>query len=267
MSNIHEEEALGKAYDSRLMKRLLRYMAPYKWQVVFALALVTIVTPLELAPPLLFQRAIDNYLVPGAKSPAAIPLAWRGIIYISLFYFAVLIFDFLAQYVQIRIMQRVGQQTMYDMRTEIFGRLQRLPMTYYDRNPVGRLMTRVTTDVDALNDLFAAGVVTMINDIFLLVVMAGLLFSIDRRLALDALAVLPLIFIVTLVFRKYVRDANRKIRTAIARINSGIYLWHERGAALQPRTQSPRGVCPPQQRQYAGLARRYPRLRSFLSCG
>ena len=220
MSNIHEEEALGKAYDSRLMKRLLRYMAPYKWQVVFALALVAIVTPLELAPPLLFQRAIDNYLIPGAKSPAAIPLAWRGIIYISLFYFAVLVFDFLAQYVQIRIMQRVGQQTMYDMRTEIFGRLQRLPMSYYDRNPVGRLMTRVTTDVDALNDLFAAGVVTMINDIFLLVVMAGLLFSIDRRLALDALAVLPLIFVVTLVFRKYVRDANRKIRTAIARINS-----------------------------------------------
>jgi len=109
---------------------------------------------------------------------------------------------------------------MYDMRTEIFGRLQRLPMSYYDRNPVGRLMTRVTTDVDALNDLFAAGVVTMINDIFLLVVMAGLLFKIDRRLALDALAVLPLIFVVTLVFRKYVRDANRKIRTAIARINS-----------------------------------------------
>jgi len=220
MSNIHEEEALGKAYDSRLMNRLLRYMAPYKWQVVFALALVAVVTPLELAPPLLFQRAIDNYLVPGASQSIAISTAWRGIIYISLFYFSVLVFDFVAQYVQIRIMQRVGQQTMYDMRTEIFGRLQRLPMSYYDRNPVGRLMTRVTTDVDALNDLFAAGVVTMINDIFLLVVMAGLLFKIDRRLALDALAVLPLIFVVTLVFRKYVRDANRKIRTAIARINS-----------------------------------------------
>jgi ATP-binding cassette subfamily B multidrug efflux pump len=220
MSNIHEEEALGKAYDSRLMNRLLRYMAPYQWQVVFALALVAIVTPLELAPPLLFQRAIDNYLVPGAKSVAAIPQAWHGVILISLVYFAVLVFDFLAQYVQIRIMQRVGQQTMYDMRTEIFGRLQRLPMSYYDRNPVGRLMTRVTTDVDALNDLFAAGVVTMINDFFLLVVMAGLLFRIDRRLALDALAVLPFIFVVTLVFRKYVRDANRKIRTAIARINA-----------------------------------------------
>jgi ATP-binding cassette, subfamily B, multidrug efflux pump len=220
MSSIHEEEALGKAYDSRLMKRLLQYMAPYKWQVIFALALVAIVTPLELAPPLLFQRAIDDYLVPGASNLIELPKAWRGVILISIFYFGVLVFDFLAQYIQIRIMQRVGQQTMYDMRTEIFGRLQRLPMSYYDRNPVGRLMTRVTTDVDALNDLFAAGVVTMINDIFLLVVMAGLLFSIDRRLALDALAVLPLIFVVTLIFRKYVRDANRKIRTAIARINA-----------------------------------------------
>jgi ATP-binding cassette subfamily B protein len=117
-------------------------------------------------------------------------------------------------------MQRVGQQTMYDMRTEIFGHLQRLPMSYFDRNPVGRLMTRVTTDVDALNDLFAAGVVTMINDFFLLVVMAGLLFKIDGKLALDALAVLPFILLVTMVFRKFVRDANRRIRTAIARINS-----------------------------------------------
>src|SRR6266571_5281557 len=98
-------------------------------------------------------------------------------------------------------MQRVGQQTMYDMRREIFGHLQRLPMSYFDRNPVGRLVTRVTTDVDALNDLFAAGVVTMINDFFLL-------------------AVLPGILIVTLIFRKFVRDANRRIRTAIARINA-----------------------------------------------
>jgi ATP-binding cassette subfamily B protein len=117
-------------------------------------------------------------------------------------------------------MQRVGQQTMFDMRREIFGHLQRLPMSYFDRNPVGRLVTRVTTDVDALNDLFAAGVVTMINDFFLLAVMAGLLFWIDRRLALDALAVLPGILVVTLIFRKYVRDANRRIRTAIARINA-----------------------------------------------
>src|SRR5690349_9401064 len=109
---------------------------------------------------------------------------------------------------------------MYDMRRGIFAHLQRLPMSYFDRNPVGRLVTRVTTDVDALNDLFAAGVVTMINDFFLLLVMAIFLFAVDRRLALDAFAVLPFIFVVTYFFRKFVRDANRRIRTAIARINA-----------------------------------------------
>ena len=220
MSNTHEEEALGKAYDSRLMRRLLEYMRPYRWRVIIALALVAVVTPLELAPPILFQRVIDRYLVPGAKASIPFSTAWQGVIQISLFYLGVLIFDFLAQYIQIRIMQRVGQQTMYDMRTEIFGHLQRLPMSYFDNNPVGRLMTRVTTDVDALNDLFAAGVVTMINDFFLLAVMAGLLFWIDKRLGFDTMLVLPFILVVTLIFRRYVREANRKIRTAIARINS-----------------------------------------------
>ncbi|HTT33317.1 MAG TPA: ABC transporter ATP-binding protein [Methylomirabilota bacterium] len=220
MTTQHEEEALGKAYDSRLMNRLLRYMKPYAWRVALALALVAIVTPLELAPPAIFRKAIDSYFVPAMNHVLPESRAWTGIGWLSLIFFAVLTFDFLAQYVQIRIMQRVGQQTMYDMRREIFGHLQRLPMGYFDRNPVGRLVTRVTTDVDALNDLFAAGVVTMINDFFLLAVMAGLLFSIDWRLALDALAVLPGILIVTLIFRHYVREANRKIRTAIARINA-----------------------------------------------
>jgi ATP-binding cassette subfamily B protein len=220
MSNLHEEEALGKAYDSRLMRRLLQYMKPYKWHVVLALVMVAIVTPLELAPPLIFRKAIDSYFVPALNHLLPESSAWSGIGWLSLLFFAVLAFDFLAQYIQIRIMQRVGQQTMYDMRREIFIHLQRLPMSYFDRNPVGRLVTRVTTDVDALNDLFAAGVVTMINDFFLLVVMAGLLFKIDSRLALDTLAVLPGILIVTMIFRKFVRDANRRIRTAIARINA-----------------------------------------------
>jgi ATP-binding cassette, subfamily B, multidrug efflux pump len=220
MSTQHEEEALGKAYDSRLMRRLLQYMKPYAWRVALALALVAIVTPLELAPPAIFWRAIDGYFVPAMNRLMPEGKAWTGVIWLSLLFLAVLAFDFLAQYIQIRIMQRVGQQTMYDMRREIFAHLQRLPMSYFDRNPVGRLVTRVTTDVDALNDLFAAGVVTMINDFFLLAVMAGLLFKIDRRLALDTLAVLPGILIVTLIFRHYVREANRKIRTAIARINA-----------------------------------------------
>ncbi len=220
MSNPHEEEALGKAYDSRLMRRLLQYMKPYKWHVALALVMVAVVTPLELAPPLIFRKAIDSYFVPALNHVLPEASAWSGIGWLSVLFLAVLTFDFLAQYIQIRIMQRVGQQTMYDMRGEIFSHMQRLPMSYFDRNPVGRLVTRVTTDVDALNDLFAAGVVTMINDFFLLVVMAGLLFKLDRRLALDTLAVLPGILIVTMIFRKFVRDANRRIRTAIARINA-----------------------------------------------
>src|SRR5713226_5584344 len=220
MSNLHEEEALGKAYDSRLMRRLLQYMKPYKWRVALALIMVAIVTPLELAPPLIFKKGIDSFFVPELKGAITEAFAWRGIGWLSLILLAVLVFDFLAQYIQIRIMQRVGQQTMYDMRGEIFAHMQRLPMSYFDRNPVGRLVTRVTTDVDALNDLFAAGVVTMINDFFLLAVMVGVLLYLNWRLALAALSVLPLIFVVTMVFRTYVREANRKIRTAIARINA-----------------------------------------------
>jgi ATP-binding cassette subfamily B protein len=243
MSTQHEEEALGKAYDSRLMRRLLQYMKPYRWRVTVALAFVAVVTPLELAPPFLFWKAIDNYFTPALRGTIPGAQAWRGIESISLLFLAVLAFDFLAQYVQIRIMQRVGQQTMYDMRSEIFAHMQRLPMSYFDRNPVGRLVTRVTTDVDALNDLFAAGVVTMINDFFLLAIMAGLLFKFDRHLAVDTLAVLPGILIVTLIFRHYVRDANRKIRTAIARINaflqeyisgmSVVQLFNREGKAME----------------------------------
>src|ERR1700676_3169939 len=220
MSNIHEEEKLGKAYDARLMRRLMQYLRPYKWRVVLAMTLVAVVTPLELAPPWLFWKAIDGYFTPTLKHLIPESQAWRGIEWISLVFLLVLISDFLAQYAQIRIMQRVGQQTMYDMRREIFAYIQRMPMSYFDRNPVGRLVTRVTTDVDALNDLFAAGVVTMINDFFLLAVMAAYLFTVDRRLAFDAFAVLPFIFVVTYFFRKFVRDANRRIRTAIARINA-----------------------------------------------
>ncbi len=220
MSNAHEEEALGKAYDSRLMRRLLAYMRPYKWRVILALALTLAVTPLELAPPKLFQVAIDHYLTPAISQTINLEAARRGLVLISLIYLLVLFFDFLAQYVQIRIMQRVGQQTMYDMRQEIFGHIQRLSMSYFDKNPVGRLVTRVTTDVDALNDLFAAGVVTMINDFFLLLVMAGYLLYLNWQLALAALAAVPLILAVTFIFRKFVREANRRIRTAIARINA-----------------------------------------------
>jgi ATP-binding cassette, subfamily B, multidrug efflux pump len=220
MSNAHEEEALGKAYDSRLMRRLLEYMRPYKWRVILALSLTAAVTALEMAPPKLFQVAIDNYLTPAVSQSISMAAAKHGLVLIGIIYLLVLFFDFLAQYVQIRIMQRVGQQTMYDMRQEIFGHIQRLSMSYFDKNPVGRLVTRVTTDVDALNDLFAAGVVTMINDFFLLLALAAYLLHLNWQLGLTALASLPLILVVTIVFRNFVREANRRIRTAIARINA-----------------------------------------------
>ena len=119
MSNIHEEEALGKAYDAHLLRRLLQYLRPYRWRVVLALALVAIVTPLELAPPKLFQIAIDKYLVPGMHHAINESQAWRGVLIISIVFFGVLVFDFLAQYIQIRIMQRVGQQTMYDIHRDL----------------------------------------------------------------------------------------------------------------------------------------------------
>src|SRR5260370_357509 len=135
MSNLHEEEALGKAYDSRLMRRLLRYMKPYKWRVVLALLMVAIVTPLELAPPKIFQKAIDNYFVPASKHAIPEGAAWSGIIWLSVVFLGVLVFDFLAQYIQIRIMQRVGQQTMYDIRRQIFDHLSRFPITYSNPNP------------------------------------------------------------------------------------------------------------------------------------
>ena len=220
MSDHHEEEQLGKAYDARLTRRLLQYLKPYKWRVVFALLLTLAVTPLELVPPYLFKVGVDSYIVPGAKHLLEESAALRGVAWVSVAYLTALLLGFAVQYIQIRVMQHVGQETMCDMRNEVFGHLQRLPMSYYDRTPVGRLVTRVTTDVDALNELFAAGVVTMLNDVVLLVVMVVLLFMINATLALAALSVLPFLLLVTYLFRNVVRDANRRIRTAIARINT-----------------------------------------------
>jgi ATP-binding cassette subfamily B protein len=220
MSNPHEEEALGKAYDAKLTRRLLRYMWPYKWSVVFALLMTLAISPLEAVPPYLYHVAIDSYLLPGLNQRIPRDSALHGILVIVLVFLGALVAGFLFQYFQVRVMQRVGQQTMYDLRKEIFEHLQRVPMSFYDRSPIGRLVTRVTTDVDALNDLFAAGVTAMLNDAVLLVLFAGIMLKINWRLALVALSVLPLIVGATWVFRDKVRDANRRIRTAIARINA-----------------------------------------------
>ncbi|HEY4837208.1 MAG TPA: ABC transporter ATP-binding protein [Candidatus Acidoferrales bacterium] len=220
MSDFREEEKLGKAYDSHLARRLMRYMKPYKGQVWLALLLTLVVTPLAALPPALFWVALDRYIVPVFKKTLPFATGMRGLGWITLINLAALLFGFAIQYLQVRVMQNVGQKTMYDLRKEIFARLQALPMSFYDKSPVGRLVTRVTTDVDALNDLFASGIVAMINDAFLLVSFVGILFYMNWRLAIATLSVLPLILLATWMFRNKARDANRRIRTSLARINA-----------------------------------------------
>ena len=220
MSDFREEEALGKAYDWQLLRRLMTYLRPYKGSVVFAVFLTVLVGPLEVVGPYLFGFGIDEYIVPGTNGSLPVANAMHGVILVSLGFLAALLLSFAVQYLQVRIMQNVGQQTLYDLRKEVFERLQRLPMNFFDRTPVGRLVTRVTTDVDALNDLFAAGIAAMANDAIVLICIGAVMIGKNWRLALATFAVLPLILISTWLFRDRVRDANRRIRTAIARINA-----------------------------------------------
>jgi ATP-binding cassette, subfamily B, multidrug efflux pump len=220
MSDFREEEALGKAYDAKLLRRLITYLRPYKGNVVSAVVLTLLVGPLGVVGPYLFGYTIDRYITPGLSRQIPFSAALRGVSWMSFLSLVALLLSFAVQYLQVRIMQNVGQQTLYDLRKEIFERMQRLPMSFFDRSPVGRLVTRVTTDVDALNDLFAAGIAAMANDAILLVCIGAVMMWEGWRLALATFAVLPLIMIATWIFRDRVRDANRRIRTAIARINA-----------------------------------------------
>ncbi len=220
MSAHHEEEALGNVYDARLMRRLLRYLRPYHWQVAAAVGFSLVYAGLSSVGPYLFKVAVDDYLLPATRGAVSAGDALRGIEWVAAAFFAALVLVFAFQFFQVRMMQRVGQQAMYDLRMEIFTHLQRLPVRFFDRNPVGRLVTRVTTDVDVLNELFASGVVAMLGDFFTLSFFVGVMLWMNWKLALTAFAVLPLILLVTMVFRRQARDANRRIRGAVARINS-----------------------------------------------
>jgi len=220
MSDFREEEKLGKIYDSHLTRRLLKYLRPYRGWVWLALSMTLGVAAMELVGPYLFGLGIDWYIVPGFAHTLARHKAVLGLLWVVAVFLGSLLASFGLQYAQVRIMQWVGQETMYDLRKEIFEHLQRVPMSFFDRSPVGRLVTRATTDVDALNDLFASGVAAMLNDFVLLIGLAGWLFYLSPRLALATLSPLPFMILVTYFFRNYVRDANRRIRTAIARINA-----------------------------------------------
>jgi ATP-binding cassette subfamily B multidrug efflux pump len=207
----HDEEILGKAYDARLMRRLLGYLWPYRRHVAIALAAIIAHSLLQLVPPYLTKLVIDTYIPAGNLS---------GLGIVAGLYLLTLAMSFALEYLQTWTMQLTGQRIMFDVRMQVFSHLQRLDLRFYDRNPVGRLMTRVTTDVDVLNELFTSGVVAAFGDVFTLVGIMAVLLWMDWQLALVAFSVLPLIALIAQWFRQNVRESYRVVRTWIARINA-----------------------------------------------
>src|SRR5712672_2201800 len=223
-----EEEVLGKAYDSRLMARLLKYLRPYRWQVAIALVSIFLKSFADVLGPYLTKVAIDRYLAPKTAATATSSGIWSwlsqnavtGIAQIAAIYVGLLVFSFLLEFLQTYYMQWTGQKVMFDLRRQIFRHLQRLHVAFFDKNPVGRLVTRVTTDVDALNEMFTSGVVSIFEDLFVLTGILGVMLCMNWKLAMITFAVLPFIVVATKIFRDRVRDSYRRIRVAIARINS-----------------------------------------------
>ncbi len=225
MAGIHDEEVLGKAYDSRLMKRLLTYLRPYKVQVAIALVAIVLKAGADVLGPYLTKVAIDKYLASHTEAHSLLdrflstkPLT--GIAQLAGMYVGLLLFSFLLEFAQTYIMQWTGQKVMFDLRAQIFRHLQKLHIAFFDRNPVGRLVTRVTSDVDALNEMFTAGVVSIFEDVFVLLGILAIMLNMSWKLALITFAVLPLIFYATSIFRRKVRESYRRIRIAIAKINA-----------------------------------------------
>ncbi|MFZ0962515.1 MAG: ABC transporter ATP-binding protein [Terriglobia bacterium] len=223
-----EEEILGKAYDSRLMRRLIEYLRPYWRMTLFALVTTLFYGVLQAVPAYLTKVEVDRYLDParGQYLPPVLahflstnPLVGIAQIAMALFLPTVLV-SFFLEFSQSFAMQLVGQKVMYDLRKQIFLHLQRLEMAFFDRNPVGRLVTRVTTDVDVLNDLFSSGVVAIFGDFFTLLSIMVVMLKVNWKLALLTFSVLPVIILITGAFREAVRESYRRIRTAIARINA-----------------------------------------------
>jgi len=223
----HDDDAVGKAYDSRLMARLIRYLKPYRLAVTVSLIAIFIKAFSDVLGPFITKVAIDRYLDPTHRN-THLPLLNRwlsndamiGISQMAGLYIATLLLSYALEFIQTYLMQWTGQKVMFDMRTQIFSHLQRMHPAFFDRNPVGRLVTRVTSDVDALNEMFTSGVVSIFEDVFVLLGIVFVMLRMSWWLALIALSVLPLILLATRIFRHYVRESYRRIRAAIARINS-----------------------------------------------
>src|SRR5438552_3303079 len=221
-----EEEVLTKAYDSRLMRRLLSYLSPYAGYISLSLVFLLVYSVLQVCGPLLTKIAIDRYLAPTARriptllDPWLSNDRWTGLTQVSLLYLGVLVGGFISAFGQAYIMQYTGQRAMFDLRRQLMDHLQRLDIAFFDRNPIGRLVTRVTTDVDVLNALFASGLVAILGDALTLGFIVFIMFRLSPGLTAFMLAVMPFVVLVTILFRRSVTLSYRRIRIAIARINA-----------------------------------------------
>jgi ATP-binding cassette subfamily B multidrug efflux pump len=211
MHDFREDEVLGKAYDSRLMKRLLKYVKPYWRQVAISVFLVIILAVLNPLRPYITKFAIDDYIL---KSN------YVGLAKLSLLLFGLLLVQGVIQYLLNYTTEWIGHKTIFDLRMEIFSHLQRLALKFFDRNPTGRLVTRVTNDVESLNEMYSSGIVLVFGDIFTIIGILYFMFKLSFELSLVTLSVLPLLFYATFLFRKKAREAYREVRTLIARINA-----------------------------------------------
>ena len=221
-----DEDPVGKVYDSKLMRRLGHYVGPYWVQATISSLAVSLKSLCDVTGPYLVKVAIDRYLT-GTPGPATnwltrrLPAdAYHGITILAAIYLCALVCAYFFEFVQTYMMQWVGQKIMFDLRRDIFRHMQRMHIGFFDNHAVGRLVTRLTSDVDAINEMFTAGVLAIVDDFFNLTIMAIVMLSINWRLALFTFAVLPLILIVTRLFRNSVRESYRRVRAAIARINS-----------------------------------------------
>ena len=206
-----EEEILGKAYDSRLMKRLISYLKPYRKWVIIAIVLTIGVSLATTIRPYLTKIAIDNYIVHKD---------YAGLRNIILILFGTLIVQGLLQYVMTYLTQWVGQKTIFDLRMQLFEHLQRLAMRFFDKNPVGRLVTRLTNDIEVLNEMFSSGIVMVFADVFTIAGILIFMFSLSWQLTLIALSVIIPLAYATVIFRRKVRVAYRDVRILVARMNS-----------------------------------------------
>ncbi len=208
---MHEEEVLGKAYDARLMRRLIKYLRPYRWHVGLGILLSLLVSGMEAVRPYFTKIAVDTDIANGDS---------HGLLITILLYLTVMIARGIIQFANAYLTQWIGQRTIFDLRMEIFRHLQRLSLKFYDKNPIGRLITRVTNDVEVLNDMFSSGIVMVFSDVFTIIGIFYFMFSMNWKLSFVTLSVLPFLFWGTFVFRKKAREAYRDVRIQIARIKS-----------------------------------------------